>query len=138
MVVAFRLLKEKMTQALVLCLPDFSKVFEVACDASGVGISGVLNQKDQRVAYSSEKLNDAKLRYSTYDKEFYAVVHTLRYWRHYLLPHEFVLYSDHEALRYLHSRGSLAHGIVVGLNFSKITLLSYAIERVLRTVQQMF
>ena len=104
---AFLELKEKMTQAPILRLPDFSKVFEVACDASGVGIGGVLSQENHPVAFFSEKLNEAKIRYSTYDKEFYALVQALKYWRHYLLPHEFVLYSDHEALRYLNSQKKL-------------------------------
>ena len=104
---AFLDLKDKMTQAPILRLPDFSKVFEVACDASGVGIGRVLSQENHPVALFIEKLNDAKLRYSTYDKEFYAVVQALRYWRHYLLPHEFVLFSDHEALRFLNSQKKL-------------------------------
>jgi len=104
---AFLTIKKKMTHAPVLRLPDFTKVFEVACDASGVGIGGVLSQENHPVAYFSEKLNEARLRYSTYDRELYAVVQALRYWRHYLLPQEFVLFSDHEALRFLSSQKKL-------------------------------
>ena len=96
-----------MTQAPILRLPDFSKVFEVACDASGVGIGGVLSQENHPVAFFSEKLNETRARYSTYDKELYAVVQALRYWRHYLIPQEFVLFSDHEALRFLSSQKKL-------------------------------
>ena len=60
----------------MLCLPDFSKAFEVTCDASGLAI-----QENHHVAYFNEKLNDARQRYSTYDKEFYAILQALRYWR---------------------------------------------------------
>ena len=94
-------------EAPVLRLSDFFKPFEVACDASGVGIGGVLSQEGHPIAFFSKKLNETQQRYSTYDKEFYVVVQALRYWRHYLFPQEFVLYSDHEALRFLYSQKKL-------------------------------
>ena len=76
---AFVKIKARMISAPVMRLSDFSKIFEVACDASGIGIGGVLAQKVHPVAYFSEKLNDAKQKYSTYDKKYYAVIQTLRY-----------------------------------------------------------
>ena len=44
-----------MISALVMRLPDFLKIFEVACDASGIGIGGILAQEGHLVAYFSEK-----------------------------------------------------------------------------------
>ena len=88
-------------------LPNFLKAFEVTCDASRLVIGGMPSQKNHTVAYFSEKLNDARQRYSTYDKKFYAIVQALRYWRHYLLSQEFVQYSDNESLKYLNSQKRL-------------------------------
>ena len=52
------------------------------CDASGVAIRDVLSREDKPIAYFSEKLNDANKKYSSYDKEFYAIVQAMKHWRH--------------------------------------------------------
>ncbi|KAE8676682.1 putative CCCH-type zinc finger family protein [Hibiscus syriacus] len=105
---SFQLVKQKMTEAPVLTLPDFDKVFEVNCDASGVGIGGVLSQAGRPVAFFSEKLSGSKKNYSTYDLEFYAIVQSLKHSRHYLIQKEFILFTDHEALKYINGQHKLS------------------------------
>ena len=100
-------LKDKLTHAPLLQLPDFTKMFELECDASGIGLGGVLLQEGKPVAYFSEKLSGASLNYSTYDKELFALVRTLQTWQHYLWPREFVIHSDHESLKHIRSQTNL-------------------------------
>src|SRR3954466_2848521 len=104
---AFAVLKDKLTHAPLLQLPDFNKTFELECDASGIGLGGVLFQDAKPVAYFSEKLSGPSLNYSTYDKELYALVRTLETWQHYLWPKEFVIHSDHESLKHIKSQAKL-------------------------------
>ncbi|KAH9705016.1 Endonuclease [Citrus sinensis] len=98
---AFNLIKEKLVSAPLLALPDFTKTFEIECDASGIGIRAVLMQEGRPIAYFSEKLSGAALNYPTYDKEMYALVRALETWQHYFLPKEFVIHTDHESLKHL-------------------------------------
>ena len=104
---AFNTLKDKLTHAPLLQLPDFNKTFELECDASGIGLGGVLLQEGKPVAYFSEKLSGPSLNYSTYDKELLALVRTLETWQHYLWPKEFVIHSDHESLKHIRSQAKL-------------------------------
>lgn len=98
---AFEQIKVKLTTAPVLVLPDFAETFELHCDASKLGIGAVLSQQSRPVAFYSEKLLGAKSRYSTYDVEFFAVIQSIRHWRHYLVHRDFVLFTDHDALKHL-------------------------------------
>ncbi|CAA7058262.1 unnamed protein product [Microthlaspi erraticum] len=101
---AFDLIKTKITSAPILVLPDFSQTFELHCDSSKLGIGAVLSQQERPIAYYSEKLAGVRGRYSTYDVEFYAIVQAIKHWRHYLVHRDFVLFTDHDALRHLDSQ----------------------------------
>jgi hypothetical protein len=50
---AFCTLKKLLTTAPVLAQPDLEKPFDVYCDASGMGIGGVLMQDGHVIAYAS-------------------------------------------------------------------------------------
>jgi hypothetical protein len=88
---SFNILIDKLTHASLLQLSDFGKTFELECDASGIGIGGVLLQEGKTIAYFSEKLSELSPNYSRYDKELYTLVRVLETWQHYLCPKEFVI-----------------------------------------------
>eukprot|EP00253_Pinus_taeda_P015602 PITA_15602 len=95
--------------AAIINWPSPKSLFEVHCDASGTTIGVVLSQEDKTVAFFNEKLNKSRKKYSSYDKEFYAVVQALKHWKHYLLGSEFVLFSDNSKLQYVMQHHKLNH-----------------------------
>lgn len=97
---AFNHLKQIMTTAPVLVLPDFSIPFEVECDAAGRGIGAVLMQQRQPIAFFSKALSEGNLTKSVYEKELMALVLAIQHWRHYLLGRPFVVYTDHKSLKH--------------------------------------
>ncbi|GAU42762.1 hypothetical protein TSUD_239250 [Trifolium subterraneum] len=104
---SFQELKEKLTTAPVLILPDAKESFVVYCDASKLGLGGVLMQKGKVVAYASRQLNVHERNYPTHDLELAAVVFTLKVWRHYLYGSRFEVFSDHKSLKYLFDQKEL-------------------------------
>ena len=114
---AFNTLKEKLSSAPLLALPNFESTFEIECDASGVGIGAVLMQNQRPLMFFSEKLTGASLRYPTYDKELYALVRALQTWQHYLWPKEFIIHTDHESLKHFRVQNKLNIGHAKWLEF---------------------
>ncbi|MCI50597.1 ABC transporter C family member 12-like, partial [Trifolium medium] len=71
---SFQELKRRLTTAPVLVLPDAKEPFEVYCDASKMGLGGVLMQKGKVVAYALRQLKTHERNYPTHDLELAAVV----------------------------------------------------------------
>ncbi|GJX68811.1 transposon ty3-I gag-pol polyprotein [Tanacetum coccineum] len=105
---SFSLIKQKLTSAPVLVLPNFQKPFELETDASIIGVGAVLSQEGRPVAFFSEKLSEARRKWTTYELEFYAIVRAVKHWEQYLFQQEFVLQTDHEALKYFNSQKSIS------------------------------
>ena len=75
---SFQELKNRLTSAPVLTLPDDSDGFIVYCDASKVSLGCVLMQKGKVVTYASRKLKPHKKNYPTHDLELAVVVFALK------------------------------------------------------------
>lgn len=93
--VSFKKLKDKLTSALILTLPEGSDGFVVYCDASHVTIGCMLMQHGRVVAYASRQLKVHEKNYPTHDLESLAVIFLLKIWRHYLYGVHFDIFSDH-------------------------------------------
>ncbi|KAI3802161.1 hypothetical protein L1987_30290 [Smallanthus sonchifolius] len=104
---AFKKLKEKLTQALVLALPEGNEDLVVYSDASGQGLGYVLMQRGRVIAYASQQLKVHEVNYPTHDLELAAVVFALKIWRHYLYGVKFTTYSDHKSLKYFFEQKEL-------------------------------
>ncbi|RDX74975.1 hypothetical protein CR513_45202, partial [Mucuna pruriens] len=84
---AFNLLKDKLTNAPSICLPNLIKLLKL--------------NESKPIAYFSEKLSGTTLNYPTYDEELYALMRTLLIWQHYLWPREFINHSSYQSLKFL-------------------------------------
>ena len=87
----------------IISTPDWSKPFEIMCDASDFAIGAVLGQhidnKQYVIYYSSRTLNNAQLNYTTTEKEFLVIVFALENFRPYLLGTKTTIFTHHFTLR---------------------------------------
>ena len=102
---AFKVLKEKLTDAPIMVVPDWSLPFELMCDASDSAVGAVLGQRRdkhfQPIHYASKTLTSAQANYTTTEKELLAIVFAFDKFRSYLILCKVIVYTDHSALRYL-------------------------------------
>jgi hypothetical protein len=104
---AFKHLKKLLTTSPMLAQPDTTKPFNVYCDASGIGLGGVLIQGGRVISYSLRQLSRHEEHYPTHDLELATVVMALRTWHHYLLENVVHIYTDHKSLKYIFTQPDL-------------------------------
>jgi hypothetical protein len=104
---SFQELKKRHTMMPVLTMPDMEKPFSIYCDASGQGLGSVLMQDGHVVAYASRQLWKHEEKHPTHDLELAAVVHALKFWRHYIIGKRCEVYSDHKSLKYIFTQSDL-------------------------------
>jgi hypothetical protein len=98
---AFESLKQALTAAPVLHLPDFEQCFQVECDASGSGFGVVLHQGKGPIAFFSKQFAPRHLKVAAYEKELIGLVQAIRHWRSYLWGRHFTVKTGHYALKFM-------------------------------------
>ena len=103
---AFDALKNALVKAPILAHPNVNKPYILYTDASNAAVGAILVQKDDEgvervICYVSNKLAGPQLRWSTIEKEAYAIVNALKRLHAYLWGAKFEIHTDHSPLRSL-------------------------------------
>ena len=102
---AFLDLKRQLTNPPILAYPRFEEKFILDTDASDAGIGSVLSQfqdgNERVIGYGGRTLTKPERRYSTTRKELLAIVEFVKHFRHYLYGRQFLIRTDHSALKWL-------------------------------------
>lgn len=70
----FERLKKEVVIQPIMVFPTFDKPFIMEFDASNIVVGAVISQEGKAETFFSEKLNEAKSRYSSYDLKLYYLV----------------------------------------------------------------
>jgi len=102
---AFVRLKNALISSPILAMPNDADPFLVDTDACDVSIGAVLSQVqngvERLIAYASRSLSKSKRHYCVTRKELLAIVCYTKTFCQYLLGRQFVIRTDHSALRWL-------------------------------------
>jgi len=102
---AFQTLKNNLVASPVMAMPQDIGEYRLDTDASNIAIGAVLSQmqdgEEKVIAYGSRTLIAAERNYCVTRRELLAIVYFTKQFRTYLLGSEFLLRTDHSALRWL-------------------------------------
>jgi hypothetical protein len=105
---SFMKLKELITSAPVLVLPNDNLPFRLEADGSGITTHAVLPQQQvddnmwHPVTFMFKALNPVERNYEIHNTEILAIIRGLEEWRHYLegARHPVEIWTDHKNLEY--------------------------------------
>lgn len=97
---SFQKIKKALTEAPMLVAPDFSKPFQVYCDASKLGgaMGAVLQQNHGVIAYASKHFKGAQENYTINEKEALAILWSAKHFKDYIYGQKVTFYTDHKPL----------------------------------------
>ena len=104
---AFNTSKEKISTAPVLARLNLQQPFEIKTDSSRYAMGAILMQYRKPICYHSKTFNQVVFNYPTYDKELYALVQSVKKWKHYFLEKETIIHTNHKPLQYLQAQTKL-------------------------------
>lgn len=104
--VAFDYLKDSLTVVPFLAYPDTNKPYVLYTDASNTCIGACLTQRtdgneEKPIYFLSHKLTPTQVKWSTIEKECFAIHYSLQKLDHYLHNAEFIIRTDHKPLQYI-------------------------------------
>ena len=107
---AFEKLKQILCSEQVLAYPNFDSQFILTTDASKVAVAAILYQVqdgvERPISFASRQMNPTEQLYSVSEAELLAVTWATRHFRCYLCGTQFLLRTDHAALKYMHNFAS--------------------------------
>ena len=101
---AFKSIKDSISSSPVLISPDYSKEFQIFSFSSEDTIVGVFLQKnkegqEQPIAFMSRALQNSELKYTTMEKQAYALVKSLKHFRTYVGYSKIIGYVPHATVK---------------------------------------
>ena len=102
---ALKTIKERMTKPPFISFSDPSLPYVLITDASDTALGGLLMQKkngiDKIIGTASKCFNQAERRWSTTEREAYAIVYCVKKYSYFLSRNHFTVFTDHKSLTFM-------------------------------------